>query len=103
MTYFAFLLLPFEPVHEKNNNLEFGPGLTNRAVQPQKQPRSLKFQCVAKTKKLISCAVTAQLICVFVFAYADCWFLMQGLICKDGENPVSALKIMLQNNPIMCL
>ena len=29
---------------------------------------------VAKTKALISCAVTAQLICVFVFAYADCWF-----------------------------
>ena len=30
--------------------------------------------CVAKTKALISCAVTAQLICAFVFAYADCWF-----------------------------
>ena len=29
---------------------------------------------VAKTKALISCAVTAQLICVFVFAYVDCWF-----------------------------
>ena len=27
---------------------------------------------VAKTKALISCAVTAQLICAFVFAYADC-------------------------------
>ena len=26
--------------------------------------------CIAKTKALISCAVTAQLICVFVFAYA---------------------------------
>ena len=23
---------------------------------------------------LISCAVTAQLFCIFVFAYADCWF-----------------------------
>ena len=29
---------------------------------------------MAKTKALISCAVPAQLICVFVFAYADCWF-----------------------------
>ena len=29
---------------------------------------------MAKTKALISCAVTAQLICVFVFAYANCWF-----------------------------
>ena len=26
--------------------------------------------CVAKTKVLISCAVTAQLICAFVFAHA---------------------------------
>ena len=29
---------------------------------------------VAKTKALISCAVTTQLICVFVFAYAKIWF-----------------------------
>ena len=29
---------------------------------------------VAKTKALISCAVTAQLICVFVFAYAKIRF-----------------------------
>ena len=29
---------------------------------------------MAKTNALISCAVTAQLICVFVFAYANCWF-----------------------------
>ena len=28
----------------------------------------------AKTKVLISFAVTAKLICAFVFAYADCWF-----------------------------
>ena len=27
-----------------------------------------------KTKVLISCAVTAQLICGFVFAHANCWF-----------------------------
>ena len=29
---------------------------------------------VAKTKALISCAVTAQLICVFVFANTKSWF-----------------------------
>ena len=29
---------------------------------------------MAKAKALISCAVTAQLICVFVFAYANRWF-----------------------------
>ena len=27
-----------------------------------------------KTKALISFAVTAKLICAFVFAYEDCWF-----------------------------
>ena len=30
--------------------------------------------CVAKTKAMISFAVTAKLICAFVFAYANCWF-----------------------------
>ena len=29
---------------------------------------------MAKTKALISFAVNAKLICVFVFAYANCWF-----------------------------
>ena len=29
---------------------------------------------MAKTETLISCAVTAKLICVFVFAYANRWF-----------------------------
>ena len=29
---------------------------------------------VAKTKALISFAATKKLICVFVFAYAKCWF-----------------------------
>ena len=30
--------------------------------------------CMAKTKALISCAITAQLICTFVFAYAKSRF-----------------------------
>ena len=34
--------------------------------------------CEAKTKALISCAVTAHLICVFVFAYAIVGFLYGG-------------------------
>ena len=50
---------------------------TNLPVQSQKQARSLKFRIleekkvyyrVAKTKVLISFAVTAKLICTFVFA-----------------------------------
>ena len=59
----------------------FRPGPTNRAVQPHKTARCLEildigsrgivlsvYLGVAKTKALISCAVTAQLICIFVFA-----------------------------------
>ena len=63
---------------------------TNRAVQPQKTARSLKFWIyqeeevyiihVAKTKALISFAVTAKLICIFVFAYMQTvGFLMRWL------------------------
>ena len=49
----------------------------------QKKARSLKFRIkkkrnctirVAKTKALISSAITTKLICVFVFVYADCCF-----------------------------
>ena len=53
---------------------------TNRSVQLQKIARSLfgfKRDCtfpVAKTNALISFAVTAKLICAFVYAQADCWF-----------------------------
>ena len=35
--------------------------------------------CVAKTKALISFAVTAKLISAFVFAYADCCFPIRRL------------------------
>ena len=50
----------------------------NRAVQPQKrlEMKSDYTIYVAKTKVPISCAVTAQLISVFVFAYANAGFLM---------------------------
>ena len=41
---------------------------------------------MAKIKALISFAVTANLICVFVFAYADCWFSHEvALLLKDYE------------------
>ena len=67
---------------------------TNRTVQPQKMARGLKFRikiedglyypcsenkgadqlCSYCAADLISCAVTAQLICIFVFAYAKSRF-----------------------------
>ena len=48
---------------------------------------------VAKTKALISFAVTAKLICAFVFAYADCWFSHEAdqwlNFCEDNrKSPV---------------
>ena len=62
---------------------------------------------VAKTKALISFAVIAKLICVFVFAYAKCWFshdaahislypfqilnLTQAL--KDNKSPVQLVQM----------
>ena len=49
---------------------------------------------VAKTKALISFAVTAKLICVFVFVYADCWFSNEAAqisILADCE-PISSYK-----------
>ena len=44
---------------------------TNRPVQAQKRNCTIR---VAKTKALISFAVTSKLICAFVFAYTNCWF-----------------------------
>ena len=73
-----------EPVHGKTNNLGFRTGLTQiRLYSHRRWLESSNFGfkkkrnrtiCVAKTKALISFAVTAKLICAFVFAYAICWF-----------------------------
>ena len=43
---------------------------------------------VAKTKRLISLAVTAKLICVFVFAYANCWF------CHEAAHILNKLQLL---------
>ena len=74
----------FEPVHEKTNNLGFRPGPTQTGLYNHRRWLEAgnfgfkkKRKCtirVAKTKALISFAVTAKLICVFVFAHANCWF-----------------------------
>ena len=67
--------------------------------------------CVAKTKALISCAVTAQLICVFVFAYAKSWFshAIMHLLLMCIRNKIIDLKlqrciyIFMTNNVSMCM
>ena len=38
---------------------------------------------MAKIKVLISFAVTTKLICVFVLAYADCWFSQEAAQMSD--------------------
>ena len=66
-------------LHEKTNNSGFRPGLTQIGLcSYRKGLEACNFGfnkkrnctiCVVKTKVLISCAVTAQLICAYVFAY----------------------------------
>ena len=75
-----------ELCHEKTNNVVFNRTDTKLAVQVQKMTRWLKVgnfrfrkyrNCTirdAKAYALISFAVTAELICVFVFPYPKCWF-----------------------------
>ena len=69
---------------------------TNKAEQPQKMARGLKFWIseveelyhVVKTKTLIICTVTMQLICAFVFAFAT------SRIARDAaqnEHPLSLI------------
>ena len=77
-------LLTIEPVREKTNNLGFRPGPTQTGLYSHRKWLAAgnfgfrkKRDCtihVAKTKALISFAVTAKLICGFVFAYANCCF-----------------------------
>ena len=71
-------------MREKTNNLGFRPGPTQTGLYSHRKWLEAgnfgfrkKRDCtihVAKTKALISFAVTAKLICGFVFAYANCCF-----------------------------
>ena len=64
---------------------------------------------VAKTEALISCAVTAQLICAFVFAYAFCWFsdavaeivlgMLASPVCQDSNCNINMCYLEQQNAP----
>ena len=88
----------YEPVREKTNNLGFRPGPTQTGLYSHRKWLEAgnfgfrkKRDCtihVAKTKALISFAVTAKLICGFVFAYANCctgslllYFASDKLVC----------------------
>ena len=89
----------------------FGVTDTNRAVQRQKMVRDLKFRIkeleglfylCSENKgddQLISCAVTAQLICVFVFAYAKCRFSHDAAHFEQQQNRKKKTVVM---NPFKC-
>ena len=72
----------YEPLYEKTNDLLVRVGLTEVVMYSHKRRLNAwnfgfikKMDCtirVAKTKALISYAITAQLDCTFVFAHADC-------------------------------
>ena len=47
-----------------------------------------------KTPVLISFAVSAMLVCVFVFAYAKCWF------SRDVAQKIHAFQILVQFSPL---
>ena len=78
-------LMPYEPVHQKTKNLGPTRSDINRSVHSQKQARSLKIWIKKIDELYCPCSenkdadqlcsyCTASLICVFVFACADCWF-----------------------------
>ena len=72
----------FEPLHQKTNNLGFRSGATQPDLyshRSQLEAGNFGFKirrhctvCAAKTKALIHFAVTAKLVCAFVFASANC-------------------------------
>ena len=68
----------------------------NRPVHSHKRARSLKFWI----KALISFAVTAKLICVFVFAYADCWFSYEAASTALFANSLDWLKHIMALLPL---
>ena len=73
-----------QSMREKKTKMWFpNRSIKNQVVQAQRWLEAGSFgfrkkrNCnirVAKTKALISFAVTAKLICAFVFAYEQCWF-----------------------------
>ena len=76
--YFAHLQAEYLRLRTRKQSFGFlSRSDTIRTVQSQKQAIKKTRICTipaAKTKALISCAVTAQLIFVFAFSYACCWF-----------------------------
>ena len=89
---------------------------TNQAVQLQKMARGLKFQiwkvegsyylCSKNKGADQSFAVTAKLICVFVFTYAKCWFSCDAAHMHVSYFPMTRLHMHLSRvirKPTFCI
>ena len=84
-----------EPVREKTNTLGFRPGMTQTSLYSHRSKLEVGyFGCrkkmnyiirVAKTKALISCAVTAELICALFSHMQVVGFLVRRLILHRGD------------------
>ena len=97
--------ISFEPRHEKTCHRGFRPGPTQTklCVQSQKMTSGLKFRIQkvkglyylcrkTKGRALISCAITAQVVCIFVFAYAKTrYFFSSGSQCWYISHEPSSL------------
>ena len=63
-------------MRKQNKKNGFRPGPTQTGLYNHGSGFKRKKKCtirVSKTKALIIFAVAAKLMCIFVFAYADCW------------------------------
>ena len=92
----------------KPKNLGFQPGQTQTRLYSHRsrlEARNFRFNkkrdyticvdctiCVVKTKVLISCAVTAQLISAFIFVYADFWFSDAATVLTQAKKIRKTLK-----------
>ena len=95
--------LSYEPWREKAGLRCFRPGLTQTELyKNRRRPEAGNFELrkkknctipVAKTKALISFAVTAKLICAFVFAYAKIWFSHDAAHIKSQNKRMSLVEI----------
>ena len=68
-----------KPVFRVSDKVQHKPGCTTtedgyRLKIQDLGSREIVLSILAKTKAQISCVVTAQLICAFVFPYAKSWF-----------------------------
>ena len=78
LTGFTELIQVFVPSREKTNNLCFRSDQTYKLVHTVVEISDLRrgglYNLCSENKDVHQLCVTVQLICVFVFVYADCLF-----------------------------